>query len=246
MIRQNNVETVTVFDADASLFPLWKEAFGDNDDFIYRAIDIINGEARAFAIEKDSVIISQLIAFELNLHKLKGLYIYAVATKKEYRNRGYMKLLFSELSDYAKENSYDFLILIPKDRRMAEIYRSMRFETEIPLFASPYPRNAEDIAARGTLELFSFDGNFDRLYERYSGGLGPGSFRYAIETYENAEIAFTKSGFALVNSENRHMILACSQSELSKICVKPEYYALVKKITDFADPEIYFPEPLPR
>ena len=83
MIRQNNVETVTVFDADASLFPLWKEAFGDNDDFIYRAIDIINGEARAFAIEKDSVIISQLIAFELNLHKLKGLYIYAVATKKE-------------------------------------------------------------------------------------------------------------------------------------------------------------------
>lgn len=45
----------------------------------------------------------------------KGYYVYAVGTKKEYRNNGITTIMLDYVDEYAKSNGYDFRVLNPDD-----------------------------------------------------------------------------------------------------------------------------------
>ncbi len=115
-------------DKKSDIIELWQEAFGDSFDDIDFFIKNVKN-ARCLAFYDEDNIISMFYLVECTHNGKPGEYIYAACTKNEFRKKGIM----SELLNYAKNNSKDFVCLIPANENLVEYYKSRGFvhKTEI-------------------------------------------------------------------------------------------------------------------
>lgn len=106
--------------------PLYEEVFQDSEYFTsYYFNEYIKG-AINFVYQIDDEIVSMAAIHEKQLiiseKSAKAGYVFAVATKKEYRGRGFMGALLKEIEAYALKNNYDYLYLIPVAEGIYERY----------------------------------------------------------------------------------------------------------------------------
>ena len=81
---------------ERALMALWKEVFGDSDEYIDTFFREVYRPGMASVIEENGEIAAAAYAVPFGKYR----YIYAVATKPEYRGRGYGKAAMQRVLSY--------------------------------------------------------------------------------------------------------------------------------------------------
>lgn len=129
---------------------LWKEAFGDTDEFLDIFSATAYADARTNAIEKDGKTVASLYWFDCEYQGKKLAYIYAVATAKAHRGQGLCHRLMEDTHRLLKERGYAGAMLVPGNRELVNLYAGMGYE--------PCTRIGQISAkAQGTAECMPID-----------------------------------------------------------------------------------------
>ncbi|MCL2097003.1 MAG: GNAT family N-acetyltransferase [Oscillospiraceae bacterium] len=173
------------FSHKTELINLWRESFSDGEEFISSFINAyMIPEYNVPVIVEDQKIVSALYLVDFDLYSNgKNLgpsaYLFAAATKKEYRNRGYMAELILYAADLCGNRGLTAVFLFPQgqDKKLFDYYSKAGFET---VFAARRLKKSTskiktDINA-GDYSGFSLEHKniddadiFDKLYESYIG-----------------------------------------------------------------------------
>ena len=113
---------------------LWKEIFGDSDEFISAFMNNHYTENNMLYVENHSRLLSMLHFIPFDLCGTRIAYIYAVATDHDARGKGYATRLINKAIEKAKNEGYKAVITLPADSRLTEFYARFgfrgRFATE--------------------------------------------------------------------------------------------------------------------
>lgn len=111
---------------------LWQEAFGDTEEFVNFMLDGALSDAYFFAAQQNNTLCSMFFLVGIKCktetaHK-DGVYIYAVATKKELRGKGIFPKLFSFATDFVKTLGVKFVLCKPSSQKLFDYYARLGFE----------------------------------------------------------------------------------------------------------------------
>ena len=114
-----------------ALTALWQEAFEDTQQDIDAFFETLYPNAIGFCAEEEGEILSMLFALPQTIIKgekqLKAAYLYAVATKKEARGRGYCKAVFACAEKELRKRYFEALLLSPASEELAGFYAKLGF-----------------------------------------------------------------------------------------------------------------------
>jgi len=108
---------------------LWKEAFGDGDEFLDMFFEKVYSPQKCRAVYEDGQTASALYWFDAEYQNKKLAYIYAVATLKKFRGKGICQALMTDTHKLLKESGYDGALLVPGSESLFEFYGKMGYET---------------------------------------------------------------------------------------------------------------------
>ena len=106
---------------------LWREAFGDTDEFLDIFFTAAFSPERCRCIADGDRVVAALYIFDCEYEHCRIAYIYAVATAAEHRGRGLCRTLMSETHSQLKDLGYTGCILVPGSAELFELYRKMGY-----------------------------------------------------------------------------------------------------------------------
>ncbi|MGN0493022.1 MAG: GNAT family N-acetyltransferase [Acutalibacteraceae bacterium] len=108
-----------------ALREIYREAFGDDGEFENRLFSLCGEYLRSVSCGEETA--AMLFALPCKIigcgEELDAYYLYAAATKKEYRGRGYMSRLIRELIKEEKP-----IFLKPQNDRLTGFYERLGFQ----------------------------------------------------------------------------------------------------------------------
>lgn len=107
---------------------LWKEVFGDSEDFILSFMEHHYSNSRMLCIERDGKLLSMLHLIPFTFKGSRIAYIYAVATDKEARGKGYATTLITQAIEKARKEGYKAVITLPADENLHIFYSRFGFK----------------------------------------------------------------------------------------------------------------------
>ncbi|MEG0570570.1 MAG: GNAT family N-acetyltransferase [Oscillospiraceae bacterium] len=117
----------------SSLKQIWKEAFSDNDEFINSFFENCFSTTSCLAYYVNNRPVSMLFMLECDVFYNgiinKAMYIYAVATLKQFRSNGFMRSLEQNASTIATDKNKDLMILIPQSSELFKMYSKLGYTT---------------------------------------------------------------------------------------------------------------------
>ena len=122
------------------ILSLWIEAFGDSEEVTRLFLQAIHIEKTGFgAFSPAGVLASMmfLIPAELRVHEQIApcRYVYAVATRKEFRRKGLMRQLHALAAEEARAEGATALVLVPATPSLFSLYKMMGYRTRFFLGA---------------------------------------------------------------------------------------------------------------
>ena len=106
---------------------LWKEAFGDTDEFIDGFFSLGFSPDRSLALYCEDEIASVIYWFDCEFKNKKVAYVYGVATRKCERGKGYSTLLMKRAHEMLYEDGYVGVILVPADEGLFRFYERIGY-----------------------------------------------------------------------------------------------------------------------
>lgn len=118
---------------------LWKQAFGDTDEFLDLFFTHGFSPDRCRCIGTEDEIHAAHYWFDCECGGQKFAYLYAVATAPSHRGKGLCRALISDMQLLAKSRGCHGLILVPQDEALAAMYRKLGFLdcTAVTEFTAP-------------------------------------------------------------------------------------------------------------
>lgn len=107
---------------------LWKEAFGDTDDFLDAFFETAFSPRRCRCITEQGSVQSVMYWFEVTCDGQRFAYLYAVATAKKSRGRGLFSALLEDVKQILKVEGYAGILLVPEGESLARMYEKFGFE----------------------------------------------------------------------------------------------------------------------
>ena len=172
--------TLADFSHKKELAKLWVEVFGDDENFISSFLDAyMIPEYNVPIITNGKKIISALYLIDFPLYSnMKNLgdcaYLFAAATKKEYRNKGHMSKLISYSSELCKNRGLKAIFLFPQNQKqeLFDFYSKSGFES---IYAAKKIKLRSDLQKDKDLAGFKLVNKnitdteiFDGLYNSYA------------------------------------------------------------------------------
>ena len=118
-----------VFGAEFSrLIPLWKEAFGDSDEFLALFEREGYSAERMACIIEDGEPISALYWFDCEYLGKKLAYLYAIATKKNRRGEGLCSRLMKAVHEHLSKLGYSGCLLSPASDNLFSFYEKLGYK----------------------------------------------------------------------------------------------------------------------
>ena len=123
-----------VADAVAEHIPelknIWKQCFGDSDEYIDFFFENRFSDIRTIVLTKDSVPVGSaylmpVSAIEYGSPK-KGYYVYAVGILEDHRGKGLFKKIHEYICEYIRKYNM-FLILCPANEKLCNYYKSLGY-----------------------------------------------------------------------------------------------------------------------
>lgn len=124
-----------------SLKELWQSVFGDTLDYINCFFDFAFSPLRALCACEGDTPVSMLYWLDCYAYEKRLAYIYAVATKEEYRGKGYARALLAKAEEELLQGGYSGIILVPSTPELFEFYEGLGFNGDI--FMDKITVNAE-------------------------------------------------------------------------------------------------------
>lgn len=103
---------------------LWKEAFGDTDNFLDKFFGIAFAPERCLCATAGCEIAAMAYWFDCGEYA----YIYAVATAQKYRGQGICHTLMAKIHEILTGRGYAGSILVPGEESLRQFYRAMGYE----------------------------------------------------------------------------------------------------------------------
>ena len=120
-----NIDKPTAGDLPA-LQNLWRQAFGDTEDFIACFFSQGFSPDRCRRIKKDGVL-AALYWFDCAWQGKKLAYIYGVATREDARGQGLCAALMKDTHEHLKNLGYTGAILVPAKDSLRNYYRRLGY-----------------------------------------------------------------------------------------------------------------------
>lgn len=108
---------------------LWKEAFGDSDQFLDSFFSTAFAPERYHCLLDGDKPVSALYWLPCHLDGRPIAYIYAVATAESHRGQGLCRQLMSETHEILKQHGYHGAILVPATPELFDLYRKFGYRT---------------------------------------------------------------------------------------------------------------------
>ena len=105
---------------------LYISAFSDDEEFTSLLFKNAFDSCCHYILDNETVV-SMLFAFDVYINGVKGKYIYGVATDERFRNKGFMRRLFTKTEESLK-GEYLFLCLRPMNDGLFDFYKKLGFE----------------------------------------------------------------------------------------------------------------------
>lgn len=130
---------------------LWQEAFGDTDSFLDTFFGTAYSIDRARCVKINGEIVAALYWFDCEHGGGRVAYLYAIATKKAFRGRGFSSLLIKNTHKVLEDLGYVGALLVPSEESLFGFYRRLGYETatyvgELKVSASDKPLEIRRIA----------------------------------------------------------------------------------------------------
>ena len=104
---------------------IWQEAFLDSEKYI---IDFLNNFGKyMLVLENGGKAVSMLTLFPVEISGDFGRYVYAVATDKSFRNRGFAGELIEYAKHFVSEKNEKFLVILPQNDGLFDFYKKFGF-----------------------------------------------------------------------------------------------------------------------
>lgn len=112
-----------------ALRQLWKEAFGDTDEFLNKFYETAFSDERCRYATVNGEPVAALYWFDC-IHMDKPIaYLYAVATAKAFRGQGICRKLMYDTHEQLTQLGYEGVILVPGGEELFKFYEKMGYRT---------------------------------------------------------------------------------------------------------------------
>lgn len=125
--NEDKVEEIKRSTEAVEIAMLWREAFGDDEESIEQYITKIRALGKSYILRDRDAIIATADMFNFVGEFGKCSYIYGVATKTDYRGKGYGKALMKDIFECLYRNGANRCMLIPGNDNVAQWYISQGF-----------------------------------------------------------------------------------------------------------------------
>lgn len=105
---------------------LWQEAFGDSDAFLDNFFNTAFSPDRCLCVFEEELA-AAVYWFDCRFAGRKIAYLYALATKKSHRGRGFARTLVEETVARLKKAGYTGVLLVPGEPELFTMYEKMGF-----------------------------------------------------------------------------------------------------------------------
>ena len=124
---------------------LWQEAFGESERDILPFLEFINSDM--LLLEEEGEIISMLSLLKVKIGDKDGRYVYAVATDRRFRGKGYASVLINHAKAVVNKTDGGFLVILPRNEALYSFYAKFGF---VPLHCAK--RISRRISAKNLFE----------------------------------------------------------------------------------------------
>ena len=123
---------------------LWREAFGDRDEFLDLFYNHGFNPDRCRCITQDGRVVSALYWFDCSLNGQPLAYLYGVATAKTHRGKGLCRALLESTRSHLKYLGYVGIVLVPGEEKLFDFYEKFGYSvcssiSELTCSAGPEP-----------------------------------------------------------------------------------------------------------
>lgn len=110
-----------------ALRSLWKEAFGDTDEFLdaFEQTAFRTDHCRCVTLNGETV--AALYWFDCSFRERNIAYLYAIATAKTHRGQGICRALMEDTHRHLRENGYRGAILVPDSKQLFDLYEKIGY-----------------------------------------------------------------------------------------------------------------------
>lgn len=185
-----------------ALRSLWREAFGDGEDFLNAFTTTAMDSRRCLTATVDGQLAGALYWFDCSCRGRRLAYLYGVATAKAFRNRGVCHKLMDHVHSRLGKNGYAGTVLVPGEEGLFRFYEKMGYKSFCCMTTFPCAPDREAI------QLYSVD---TAEYARLRRGLLPeGS---VVQEKENLDFLATQArlyagtGFVLAARKDGQRLL---------------------------------------
>lgn len=106
---------------------LWKEAFGDSEQFLDGFFETAYSTDRCRCITENGRIAAALYWMDCRCDDVPMAYLYAVATARLYRGQGLCRKLMEDTHSHLKSLGYAGCILVPGEPELFSMYENMGY-----------------------------------------------------------------------------------------------------------------------
>lgn len=110
-----------------ALEDLWQSVFLEDSEITEYFFENIFGDTITPVIRVDGEIASALFLLDCTIGEYKGKCVYCAMTNYSHRGNGYMKTLLQYSYDFCRDNGFDFLFLVPAEKRLFDYYEKCGF-----------------------------------------------------------------------------------------------------------------------
>lgn len=108
---------------------MWQSIFLEETQVVENFFQNIYDTTVTPVIKIDGEIVSSLFLLDCKIGEYTGKCVYCAMTKYAHRGKSYMKELLDFSYNYCKENSFDFLFLVPAEKSLFDYYKTCGFMT---------------------------------------------------------------------------------------------------------------------
>lgn len=106
---------------------LWQEAFQDPDDYIDTFFSLAFSPDRCRCVTVNGEVAAMVHWFDMTCRGRQVAYLYAVATHRDYRGRGFCRGLLEDVHGLLKDRGYAGTVLVPEGEVLAAMYGRMGY-----------------------------------------------------------------------------------------------------------------------
>ena len=107
---------------------LWKEAFGDTDEFLDLFEQTAYSPKRSRRLTVDGQCAAALYWFDCRCNGQKIAYLYAIATKRSYRGQGLCRALMEDTHEHLRKLGYAAAMLVPSEESLFGFYERLGYQ----------------------------------------------------------------------------------------------------------------------